>query len=255
MGIKHQNGENRKRGLNSDEKYDILWRHDNPLRFPRAYHPSPRHTLSIRGMIGLNRTGMHIRFTKSPALQPGAQLVVLFSCFLLGVAAGCFWAFLGRPHSGLESYLSDYFFLAAQNKLRLPLIATFLECIRWPLAAVLFMFTPFGLVAIPALVLLRGFFLTYSVTCLGILFGNNGLTISLLLFSVTLILELPAFFMLCCEVFRCSQFKKLTSPPENQARFRWELLLMGSGILILATALQLTAIPGLLSAVCTRLFT
>lgn len=173
---------------------------------------------------------------------------LLFCSFLVGVIGGCAMAFVGQPGAGLRSYISDHLLLASGGGLSVPLWSAVFTNLRWPLAVFTLAFTPFTIVAIPILLLLRGFFLAYTTTCLSVLLGTNGLTVTILLLSVSLFLEIPALFMFSCEALHAARL----SDPGHRTSFRTEVLLIGSGLLIVAIVAQLTVIPEILSAVCTR---
>lgn len=182
-------------------------------------------------------------------------MIVLLSCFLLGTLAGFIFAFIGEPSAELYSYLNDYFELAAQGNLELSFLSVAWDCIRWPLAVVVFGFTALGVGVIPAMFLVRGFLLSYTATLLGVLFGKDGAAVAAVLFAVTVLLVIPTLFVVGCESFRASLARLPKAAVPADGRWRPEILLPGIGVLAIAVALQWTVTPMMLSAVCARLFT
>ena len=193
---------------------------------------------------------MRFRVCKSTTLH----ISILLCCFFVGSVSGCVLASLGLPHTDLASHLSDYILLSANREVSASVIATYFSFVRWPLAVIIAAFTPFVFLAVPILMLLRGFFLAYTITCFSVLLGSRGLTVAILLFSTSLLFELPALFVFSCEAF-CFDSSPVHTGSETHSSFHLGALLLGIALLALATTLQLTTIPDLLSAVCARLST
>ena len=181
-------------------------------------------------------------------------LIVLLVCFIVGALGGFFLAFLNESSLNLKGYISDYFDLAAQGELGTTLFSVLWDCIRWPLAIVLFGFTSVGVIAIPVLMTVRGFLLSYSAASFGVLLGKNGVAAAGVLFAVTAVLVLPVLFMLGCEALRSACMRLPGAVGSAEKHCRLEILLPGAGVLFIAAALQWTIMPKLLSAVCFRLF-
>lgn len=181
-------------------------------------------------------------------------LVVLLICFFVGVLGGLLLAVLGKPSAELRSYLNDYFDLAAHGELTVSFLSLLWDCFRWPLAVAAFALTSLGVGVIPALLLIRGLFLSYATASFSVLLGAEGTAAAAALFGVTALLELPALFLIGSECFRTACKRLSGSVPDADGRLRLAVLLPGIGILILAVALQWTVTPALLSAVCARLF-
>jgi hypothetical protein len=122
------------------------------------------------------------------------------------------------------------------------------------ITAGLFSFTALGVLTIPALIFARGFFLAYTTAWFGIIYGYDGLLLSVVLFAVTAFVELPAVFVLYCEFLRSSQGRIFRGGTISKVSFRSGLLLVGVGVLILSFALQLTVTQRLFAALCGRIF-
>lgn len=188
------------------------------------------------------------------AFRENRQLILLAACFSVAAFLGCLFATLSCDGLNLEGYLTDHFTLAAVNGLALSPITVFGNCFRWPIFATLFSFTVLGALAIPALISLRVFLLSYTTACFGIVFGCDGLIISMVLFGATILLELPATFILYCELLRFCHDRVLKGGSVNRVILRPNVLLIGTGILILSFALQTTVIPRIFTVVCERIF-
>lgn len=129
---------------------------------------------------------------KMGSVKPrSAALILLSACFVLGVLLGCLLASIFQKGSAepLFSYLNGYFSVLEAGELsESSLLSTFWEIGRWPLFAGLMATTLFGVVALPALLLLRGFLLSYAVSVLVCLYGGaDGFLFSAVIFGV------PAF--------------------------------------------------------------
>lgn len=181
-------------------------------------------------------------------------LIVLLVCFFTGALGGFLLAAVGGPSAELRSYLSEYFDLAAHGRLNISLLSVLWDFFRWPLAAAAFSFTPLGVGVIPALLLVRGFLLSYAAASFGVLLGTEGAAAAAAVFGVTALLAVPALFVIGCEGLRSAFLRLPGSAPAAGARLRPTVLLPGIGILSIAAALQWTVTPALMSAVCTRYF-
>lgn len=181
-------------------------------------------------------------------------LVVLLISFLLGVVGGFFFAGQIEPGSGLSDYLTDYFASAGEGDFRAPFLSVFWECVRWPLAVTVFGLTALGVAAIPVLLFVRGFLLSYAVTCFGLLLGTNGVAAAAALFAVSAVIILPILFVTGCEGLRSAYLRLPGTNHSTEGRYRLEILLPATGALTLAVALQWTVVPLILTAVCARLF-
>ena len=182
------------------------------------------------------------------------QLALLAACFSFGIILGCVFAMFSCTGTNLEGYLTDYLTLVAVDGVVISPVTVFWNCFRWPLLAGIFLLTAIGIFVIPVLTLLRGFFLAFTTICLGMVYGYDGLSISVVLFAVTVLLELPSMFVLYCEFLRCSRSCFGYGNTASRVTLRPEVLLVGVGAFILSSALQLTVIPGLFTAVCERIF-
>ena len=129
-----------------------------------------------------------------------SSLMILSSCFLVGVCAGCILAAFFQqgsdPH--LFSYLDEYFSVMEKGgKNEINFFSTVWEFIRWPLLAGLMGATLFGVIALPVLLCLRGFLLSYAISILISLYGGwYGLLLALCIFSAPAFTSVAILFLI-----------------------------------------------------------
>ena len=130
-----------------------------------------------------------------PSEQTGA-LAVLSLAFLVGGSAGCFLAALSGKSGAEElgSYLVDYLTLAGGTDLPRNLWTVVWGQVRYLLAALVLGLTALGLVGLPVLFGLRGFFFAFPVACFCRVFGVRGLFPAFILFFLPALLWAPALF-------------------------------------------------------------
>lgn len=141
-------------------------------------------------------------FWWSPTTQGTPALVVTAAFFTLGALGGAMLA-LGASEGGadaLEAYLEQFLTLARAGELTHPSFLMLLwRALRWPLFAFLFGFSALGVVLLPVLSSLRGFFLAFSIASFARSYARRGLAVSFLLLGVPGAVYLPVFFLLCTQ--------------------------------------------------------
>lgn len=202
----------------------------------------------------MTRPGRRVRAKTETSWTGWPYLILMLVCFLCGVLIGFALAYFGGSSEALRSYLQDYLRLAARGNLELSFFSVFWDCIRWPLLVIVFGFTALGVLAIPALLLVRGFLLAYTATCFSVLLGRSGFAASAILLAVAGFLVLPVLLVLGCEGMRTACSRLPGGVNSVDRRCRPEIILPGAGISLVAAALQWTVVPLILSAVCSRLF-
>ncbi len=182
--------------------------------------------------------------------------LLLGLCFMAGLLLGLLLSALRKEGSDLSEYLSAYFRAVIGGDVSgLSLWSVIWDLIRWPLAAFLLGCTVLGVVGIPALLLIRGFLLSYAITTFARLFGERGMALALAVFGVSALLMLPVLFVVGCDAFGTAA-RRLPNADETPARIRQRLAALAPciGISVLAAALQRTAMPALLAVVCAKVF-
>ena len=127
----------------------------------------------------------------------GAILVLLCLLFLAGGIAGCLFVGFGDREGalGLRDYLVDYLSLAREGlapRALWPVVWDELSCL---LLVLLLGLAAVGVVAIPLVLLVRGFLFAFSVGCFCRVFGAAGLVPGLALFGLPALLWGPALFL------------------------------------------------------------
>lgn len=143
-------------------------------------------------------------FWWSPTIEGTPALVVTAAFFALGALAGCLMAARidADGAEALCSYLDSFLSLAREGGLSLPEFPELLwRTLRWPLAAFLLSFTALGVLGIPVLSCLRGFFLAFSVASFFKAYGQGGITVAFLLQGVPGLLSVPVFMLLATQSF------------------------------------------------------
>ena len=140
----------------------------------------------------------------SPTAEGTPALVVTAAFFTLGGLAGCLLAFR-MGDVGLEAmsaYLDHFLTVARAGGLEIPALPELLwRTLRWPAAAVLLGFSAIGLLGIPLLSCMRGFFLAFSIASFAVAYGYSGLTMAFFLLGIPALLAVPAFFVLAAQSF------------------------------------------------------
>lgn len=186
-------------------------------------------------------------------IDPGRLPVVLCLtvCFVLGALAGCLFAGVLGADSllRLSEYLNGYFARIREGAaLSSSPLSTVWELCRWPLLVFVLGFTGLGAAGIPAVFLLRGFLMSYSVAVFVRLFGLPGLAAAAAVFGVAGVFALPALFVLGADALGSagSLVSAFWGEGKRPALIRPERLIRTGGcaaLLAAGTALQLWLVP------------
>lgn len=120
-------------------------------------------------------------------------LLALIVCFAVGVLLGSCFARLGGSAGWTQ--LSDCV-QRCMDAERPGLISVLSVTVRYPLLLVLSGLTLWGAWAAPAILMARGFFLGYTVSCFALVYGVGGYALSLTLVLFHGLLLLPLLFWL-----------------------------------------------------------
>ena len=184
-----------------------------------------------------------------------AAVILLGGLFLLGGVLGCLAARCVEGESGtaLQEYLRAYLAMSRENGTVLSAAGILWERFRFPLCILLMSFTAFGIVCIPAVLLLRGFLFSFSIACFIRLFGWKGLLPAAALFGFSALVWLPALFemsVLGLEqsyrlVQRCTGEKKEGMLQPSGGLMSWGICLAA---MILSAGLEYFVVPRLVNA-------
>lgn len=252
MCVKHKSVENRQNPL----RLTLMW---GILRFHRNFGIFLISAASLEylvpGVICLMCFGWGVSKTNKIGWNGWLHLVVILLAFFAGAVAGFFLAFLREASSEFQSFLSDYLYSSAHGDFKVSFFSVLWDCFCWPLATIVFSFSAIGVVLIPIFLLVRGFLLSYAISCFASFLGVNGIAIIAVLFSAELIFVVPVTFLFAYEGIRSACFRLPgAAASTNCGQRHLEVLLIGLGILSVAVAVQWAIIPNLFSSVCARLF-
>lgn len=146
-------------------------------------------------------------FWWSPTMEGTPALIVTAAFFSFGSLLGYFFVFqwLGNETGSITGYL-DRFLLAAQaDGLGVPVSWEVLwRSLRWPVAAFFLGFTALGLIVLPVLSGLRGFYLSFTIGAFSLAYQRTGLSLAFLLLGIPALLSVPVFFILMTQSFSAS---------------------------------------------------
>lgn len=129
--------------------------------------------------------------------EHGSALAVLALSFLLGGIGGCVLAALASGQGGEElcAYLSDYLALAGEGELPRGLWPVLWGQLKVLLLTLILGITALGVVGLPVVFGVRGFFFTFSSACFCRVFGGRGLFAAFALLGLPALLWIPALFL------------------------------------------------------------
>ena len=180
------------------------------------------------------------------------RLVLLALCFAGGV-------FFGQVQAGrvpedvgeqLGAYLRDYVRLerTASPDAVLPALALYF---RYPLLAFLLGFSAVGVVLLPCLTVVFGFFLSFSVCCFTAAFGADGLLVALAVLGWRCLVTLPCYFLLAVPGWGLAaglaavSFGRGQRPPPA-GRAWWRRAALCGAVLLAGVCVELALPPALL---------
>ena len=139
--------------------------------------------------------------SKPPTTGPlRAGLGIVLVCFLLGLVLGRGAQLFITPMDDeqLRTYILYYAQLSAgQPEDRTAwLLSALTVYFRYPVAAFVLGFTAVGIVLVPALCVVQGFFLAFSISCFVSAMGSGGAALAFFAFGVRCLFTLPCTFLL-----------------------------------------------------------
>ncbi len=134
-----------------------------------------------------------------PSKKPDPNLILLFAFFLCGAIIACIVSASVDGESGeaLTKTIVSYISVLSERPISTALLGpALLNAFRYHLLVFVFSFTSLGVLFVPCLMALRGFFLSFSITAFVRLFGTSGLWLALGAFLVQNLILLPCLFVL-----------------------------------------------------------
>ena len=181
-------------------------------------------------------------------------LAIIGTAFLLGGLLGCAAAL--HLNSGgseaLSQYIRGYLETVQSGLAPAPDVITVAwKASRFLLLAVLLGFTALGVAGMPLLFLVRGFLLSFSVTCFVSMFGGRGGLLAFLLLGVSGVATIPPLFLLGVQgmsasrrlLRRCLGGQRDGPIYSKRYFFRWGGC---AAAVVMCVLFDLFAVPGLL---------
>lgn len=196
--------------------------------------------------------------------RPLVHLLILALFFFAGVVLGQVFSSRIPDATGeeLRRYLTDFLNLeeAGDFSSRTALSAAVLY-FRYPLSAFLLGFASIGILLLPLMTGIFGFFLSYSVCCFTAAFGPDGVLLALAVFGLRCAVTLPCYFLLAVPSLERSMAlvslsfgKGRRSTPVAYGREWWERLAVISGVLAAGMCAELMLAPWFLGQLLERMF-
>lgn len=137
----------------------------------------------------------------------------LCGCFVGAAAAGAL------TRDGMLEYLSGMNMTADGAVLSgAGYVSKLLSECKYHIAAVFFGFSVLGVVCVPCLAAVRGFFLCFTVSAFTRMYGAGGIPLTLAMFAACVTITLPCFFVLSVQSFSSSLALLRTVSRGNTAR-------------------------------------
>ena len=181
---------------------------------------------------------------------PGRErsaLLVMGLAFLLGGLAGCLLAALsgGEGAGQLRDYLADYLRLAGQDGVEARFWSLLWGHLQNLLIVLVLSMSTLGVVGLPVLFMVHGFFFAFSTGCCCRVFGGAGLFPAFALFGLSALLWVPALFLTATQGLARSRGMLLG---QAAAGFSCPRLALGGGLMLAAALAERWVAPVLLRA-------
>lgn len=196
--------------------------------------------------------------------RPLARLLFLALFFFAGIVLGQVFSSRVPNATGeeLARYLTDFLKVEGGGDLspQAALSAAVLY-FRYPLFAFLLGFASIGVLLLPFVTGIFGFFLSFSVCCFTAAFGSDGVLLALAVFGLRCAVTLPCYFLLAVPSLERSMAlvslsfgKGRRSAPVVYGREWWERLAVISGVLAAGMCAELMLAPWFLRQLLERMF-
>ena len=176
--------------------------------------------------------------------------------------------FLGRLFAGrmpyaagqeLAEYLRQYVALESEPTVQ-TVLSTIVLYVRYPALAVLLGFASIGIVMIPLLAMVFGFFVSFSVSCFAAVFGTGGIWLALAAFGLRCAMTFPCFLVLssaswgnAAGLAALSFGRGRRVSPVVYGRVWWIRTAVCLAVLLLGVCVDLVLVPACLQRVLTRI--
>lgn len=195
--------------------------------------------------------------------RPLVRLLFLALFFFAGIVLGQVFSAQVPNATGdeLKRYLTDFLKVEGGGELstRTALSAAVLY-FRYPLAAFLLGFASIGILLLPFVTGVFGFFLSFSVCCFTAAFGSDGILLALAVFGLRCAVTLPCYFLLAVPSLEHSMAlvslsfgKGRRAMPVVYGREWWKRLAVISGVLLAGMCAELMLAPWFLQQLLERM--
>ena len=136
-------------------------------------------------------------------------LLILLLCCLCGIILGQVYAnrISESVITEIKRYLKDYICLDSIRESSLEaFFSTLWGYFRYPIISFLLSFSAIGVLLLPVVALIFGFFLSFSVSCFTAAYGIHGVVLSFAVIGVRCMVTLPCFMIVSVHAFRKSAF-------------------------------------------------
>ncbi len=159
----------------------------------------------IYGVIYMNRRLFLISLNDTKTNYLG--LLTCGALFLCGCIIGTVSAGFVNDGTKLNDYITNYlsFFLSGSST-KPSLFSAMADNFKYHLLAVFLGFSVLGVVCIPVVSAVRGFFLSFSISAIIRLLGSKGIFLALSMFGLNTLITLPCFFILSVSAFSASLY-------------------------------------------------
>jgi len=162
------------------------------------------------------------RILDVPKGSINSALLVVSVFFAIGLFAGCLLAAQvgGGGSDSLTVYIKNYILAIQEGKSGSPaLLPLIWEVFRWPILAVFLGLTPLGLAAVPALFLLRGFLLAFSIGSLYRMLAGQGLLLAFYISGLSGLILFPVLFIIGVQSLMAARMLKGNGNPYGRRYF------------------------------------
>lgn len=199
--------------------------------------------------------GMRIRKKWDLPSEQTVALVMLAAAFLLGGITGSVFVSMSSEAGAqeLSGYLTGYLALAETEELPRGLWQVLWGQLKFFLAALALGLTGLGVIGLPVLFGVRGFFFTFPVACFFRVFGVSGFFPAFLLLGLSALLWAPALFLIGVPGFLSAQRQLRRSMGEGRGEIPtsgayWSRAGLCVGLSLAAGLLEFWVVPVLLRA-------
>lgn len=186
---------------------------------------------------------------------PDMCLLILCICFLIGMLAA--WpvhrGISSEALTQLSAYVQSYAQLSdGQVQQPASVLSTAAAYLRCPLLAFLCGLSAAGAVLIPALCMVQGFCLSFSVCCFAASLGHEGVLLALAALGLRCLFVLPC--MLCISQDGFSRAcRALSQKRPVKSEIPWRMLLFCVFVLLTGTVVECAIVPKFFALILARL--